>query len=204
MNKMEQKIFTIKGLKYLTTSFFTLILYILLNNIFFLYSYATNVIMPYQIIYLLMFISIITFFIGTFYIWKGRNEITEKHINNVDKGLWLIIIFLAITVIFGLFLDKTITNSLSFFILNLMIMLASFYFLKDISSNKIGVMIWIAVFLFVFFNPLITIVMYYFQNDYYIYLYRLVLQILSLAIPYLLFTVCYYKTYKTIKKNSKG
>ena len=196
---MKQK-YTLRGLKYLTVTFFMLILYILLSNIFFLYSYANNIILPYQIVYIVMFISIITFFIGTFFLWKGRSEITEKHTNNIDKGLWLIIIFLVINTIFLLFLDKAITNSLSFFILNLMIMLASFYLLKDISNNKIRVAIWISIFLFVVFYPLITIVMYYFQSDYYVNLYRLILQILSLVIPFILFTFCYYKAYKIIKK----
>ena len=120
----------------------------------------------------------------------------------LDKMLQLrklIITFLVINTIFLLFLDKAITNSLSFFILNLMIMLASFYLLKDILNNKIRVAIWVSIFLFVVFYPLITIVMYYLQSDYYVNLYRLVLQILSLVIPYILFTICYYKAYKIIK-----
>lgn len=199
---MKEKHYTTRGLKYLTFTFFILVLYILFSIIFFL-LYLFNINLPYLIIYILMFLATIMFFVGTFYIWRGRNEIAKKHINNVDKALWLIIIFLAITTLSGVFLDKTITNSLSFFILNLMLMLASFYFLKEISNKKIKIIIWIAIVMFVIFYPLITIVTYYFQNDYYINLYNIVLQILSLIIPYLLFTICYYKTYKTIIQKLK-
>lgn len=199
---MKQKAYTARGLKYLTITFFTLIVYTLVSIAFFLYWQITTIVLPYHIIFILMSLAIITFFIGTYILWKGRNEITEKHINNVENGLWLIIIFLAITTMFGIFLDKTITNNLSYFMMNLMIMLVSFYFLKNISNKRIRYIIWIAIFMFVILNPLITIVTYYFQYDYYVNLYRLVLQIFSLIIPYVLFTFCYYKTYKdTQNKN---
>jgi hypothetical protein len=149
--------------------------------------------------YILMFLAIITFFLGTFLIWRGRSEIGEKHINSVETGLWLIIILLATTSIFGIFLDITINNSLSFFILNLMIMLASFYFLKNIVKKQIKNIIWIAIFMFVILNPLIPLITHVIPNDYYINLYRLILQILSLVIPYMLLAICYYTTYKDIK-----
>lgn len=199
---MKQKIYTGRGLKYLIVTFFTLILFTISNRTYFLYSPLFNLSYLYYLSFILIFIAMIAFFVGTFYLWKGRKEIAEKHINNVDKGLWLIIIFFAITTISGIFLDKTITNSLSMFILNLMLMLVSFYFLKDISKKKITI-IWIAIFMFVIFNPLIPIVAHYFKYYYYVNLYITILEIFSLIIPYILFTFCYYKTYKTIIQKLK-
>jgi len=201
---MEEKIYTTRGLKYLIATFFTLTLYILFSIVFFFGTYTYHMNLPYEIIYILMVLAIIGFFVGAFFIWKGRNEISEKHINNVDRGLWLIIIFLVITTFSGLFLDRTITSTTSFFISSLMIVLASFYFLKNISGEKIKNIIWIAIFLFVIFYPLKTIVTDYLKYDYYVNLYDLILQILSLVIPYILFTICYYKSYKLIKDDSKN
>jgi len=149
-----------------------------------------------------MFLAMITFFLGIFLIWKGRSEIGNNHIKSVETGLWIIIILLATASIFAMFLDRTIWNSLSFFIANLMMMLVSFYFLKNIANKQIRNTIWIAIFMFVILNPLIPIIMYVMSNDYYIYLYRFILQILSLVIPYILLAICYYKTYKVTKKQS--
>ena len=201
---MKQKLYTARGLKYLNITFFTLILYELLTIIFFLYSYTTNIVLPYYILYILMALTIITFFLGTFLIWRGKNEIGDKHSNSIEVGLWLIIIFLAITSIFGIFLDRTITNSLSYFILNLMIMVASFYFLKNIVNKQIRIIIWIAIFMFVILNPFITLITYLIPYDYYLNLYRILLQISSLVIPYMLLAFCYYKTYKDTKKQNSS
>lgn len=197
---MKQRPLTNSGLKYLITTFIILVLFELLIIASILFPYTINSVLPNQMFYILTFLAIITFFIGTFYLWRGREEIGKKHIENVEKGLWLIIIFLAITSIFGIFLERAINYNLSFFMLNLMLMLSSFYFLKNLTNKRIIYMVWIAIFLFVIFNPLETLISYLFSYDYYVTLYRFLLQIISVLIPYILLGFCYYKTYKNIKK----
>lgn len=195
---MKQKLNTIRGLRFLAITFSVLILFELISITFFLLAYyGTNIALPYDIFYILMFLAIITFFIGAFLLWKGRTEIEEKHVHSVEKGLWIIIIFLAVTSLSGLFLDATNNFRLSYFILNLMLFLASFYFLKSLVSNKIRNIIWIAIFIFVILDPLRTLLFSIYTTD---YLNSSLLRIISTLVPYILLNYSFYTTYKNVKK----
>ena len=196
---MKQKTLTIAGLKYLFISFAILVIEEGFVLIFNLYPYLNNNYMIYATLVFLSTFSIVLFFWGVFTLWRGRSEIDKEHSEMVEKGLWLIIIFLAVSAYIGLFAGYN-AHQISYFILNLMMLLVALFLLHKLVTRRIRNLIWIAIFLFILLD-LLTMILPYITKFSSFYLSQI--NILTTFIPYTLIAFCYYASYRTIKNASE-
>ena len=196
---MEQKTFTAKGLKYLTFAFATLIIWQLVVLILNSYHGIDSGYAGYVSLMVIVVLSWVFFFWGLFTLWKGRTEIGKEHVDMVEKGIWLVIVFLAVSSFVSLSAGSA-SYQLSFFILNLMIFLVTLYLLHVLTTKGIKNLIWVAVFFFIVFDSLTTVLPYMVKLHYF---YLNLMRIPTFLIPYTLIMLCYYKTYRRIEAESK-
>ena len=194
---MKQKTFTTEGLKYLTFAFATLVIWQLVALILDLYPGIDkgHVGAVFQIA--IVALSWIFFFWGLFVLWKGRTEIGKEHVEMIEKGIWLVIVFLAISSFISLSM-RSASYQISFFVLNLMAFLVTLYLLHALTTRKIKNLVWAAISIFIISDLLITIF-----SSIPKYSYLNFFRIPTFIIPYTLIMICYYRAYKITREKSK-
>ena len=195
---------TIEGIK--TVIIFYSLLFILSNiGIFFGYFIMEYLFIFYFIITILVIVSLIGIYSGISRIHAGKKAFYlahERSTNQAKKFVkWGLIIYIFVGFFFG---SLFVFNAFSRAIVQTLIMapfwLALVYLIKEIASDKIKNLLWIAFFsravLFLFVNILPFLFVYYS-----VFVSPVIFSLISIiaTIPSLMFIYCYYKTYKLIK-----
>lgn len=195
---------TIEGIK--TVIIFYSLLFILSTiGIFFGYFIMEYLFIFYFIITILVIVSLIGIYSGISRIHAGKKAFYlahERSTNQAKKFVkWGLIIYIFVGFFFG---SLFVFNAFSRAIVQTLIMapfwLALVYLIKEIASDKIKNLLWIAFFsravLFLFVNILPFLFVYYS-----VFVSPVIFSLISIIaiIPSLMFIYCYYKTYKLIK-----
>ena len=195
---------TIEGIK--TVIIFYSLLFILSTiGIFFGYFIMKYLFIFYFIITILVIVSLIGIYSGISRIHAGKKAFYlahERSTNQAKKFVkWGLIIYIFVGFFFG---SLFVFNAFSRAIVQTLIMapfwLALVYLIKEIASDKIKNLLWIAFFsravLFLFVNILPFLFVYYS-----VFVSPVIFSLISIIaiIPSLMFIYCYYKTYKLIK-----
>jgi hypothetical protein len=195
---------TIEGIK--TVIIFYSLLFILSTiGIFFGYFIMEYLFIFYFIIMIVVIVSLIGIYSGISRIHAGKKAFYlahERSTNQAKKFVkWGLIIYIFVGFFFG---SLFVFNAFSRAIVQTLIMapfwLALVYLIKEIASDKIKNLLWIAFFsravLFLFVNILPFLFVYYS-----VFVSPVIFSLISIIaiIPSLMFIYCYYKTYKLIK-----
>ncbi len=200
---MASKSQTVNGLQYLTYASIIAVGWGFMSLIIFLYYYIndsfTETIFWLAGFYLFLYlVGVVLFIVGLYKMWKGRHEFGKEHISNLEKTLWLVIVFLVISAfisgpisMFGY--GYMITTVIPFVLLTLLILSVPLYLLRKLLIPWIKNILIVGVSLFVIIYW-ISMTMQHVLGFHYWNISLRTLSILSDLIPYILLFIAYYKT----------